>query len=222
VIRRPLAMIAVGVLLVAVDARLVALDVAPDAVGWLLVACGAWRLAVRPASWLAASAALASLAELHLPYHREMLDPFTGEYIEPRAGIDYPLRLVFDRLTGGRLVLTVLALVLGGAALWLVLGTLAERAEVTGDERAAAHLGVLRWLVPAAWVVPYVVVAITQQRRDGGFDPVWNGGLESLALVGIGVGVAVAWVLAVNSNRGWTATDEERVGPWSRARPGNP
>ena len=75
---RPLTLAAAGIFLVAIDLRLVAGDAAPDAIGWALVAFAAHRLGMRWSTFLAAAAALASLAELHLPYECEAYDLLSG------------------------------------------------------------------------------------------------------------------------------------------------
>lgn len=213
---RALSLIAVGVVVVALDFRLVALDLVPDAVGWLLVAVGAWKLVLHGPAGLAVVAALASAADVVAPHHYEDLDPVTGDVVVSAGpGTDYPQRLVFDRLEDVRLLLVVLAMVAGGWALWSILGTLRRRAEATGDQEPAARLALLRWLVPLVWVAPFVGVAAIQAADGEGFDPVWNGSAEVLALAGIAVALGLAWVLAINSNRAWTATDDDRATPWA-------
>lgn len=203
-------------MIVALDFRVVALDVLPDAVGWLLVAIGSWKLALARPATLAVVATLASAPDIIAPHHYDALDPITGRVVpSPAPGTQYPERLAFDRLTDLRLLLAVAAMVAGGLALWSLLGTLRDRARLTGDDAAAGRLGVLRWLVPALWVGPVLIVGAVQSARDGGFDPVWNGGLELVALAGLAVAIALVWMLAVNSNRSWTATDEERAAPSS-------
>jgi hypothetical protein len=213
---RALMLMAAGVLLVALDFRIVALDVLPDAVGWALVAVGAWRLALRTPALLGMVAAVASAADAVAPHHFDALDPLTGKVVpDPAPGTRYPERLAFDRLTDARLVLVVLAMVAGGLALWMVLDTLGRRAGAVRDAQSERQLRILRWLVALGWVVPFVVVAGVQGARDGGLDPVWNGSLEFVALIGVLVAALLAWVLAVNSNRMWTATDDERATPWA-------
>jgi hypothetical protein len=211
-------LIAAGVLLVALDFRVVALDVLPDAAGWALVAGGAWRLALRTPALLAMVAAVASAVDAVAPYHYEALDPLTGEVVpHPAPGTRYPERLAFDRLTDLRLVLAVTAMVAGGLAVWMVLDTLARRARAVRDPQSERQLRGLRWLVASVWVMPLVIVAGVQAARDGGLDPVWNGTLELVALCGVLSVALLAWVLAVNSNRMWTATDDERTTPWADA-----
>jgi hypothetical protein len=212
---RALSLMAVGVVIVALDFRIVALDVLPDVAGWLLIAAGAWKLALVRPSWLAVAAALASAPDALAPHHYENLAPFTGEVVvDAGPGTTYPQRLVFDHLHDLRLLLVVLATVAGGAAVWSLLGTLRGRAAAAGDHESAGRLGLLRWLVPSIWVAPYVTVAVIQGLGHDGFDPVWNGGFELLALLGLAVVGALAWVLAINSNRQWTATEADLVTPW--------
>lgn len=214
---RALSLMAVGVVVVALDFRLVALDLIPDAIGWLLIAVGAWKLALHRPAGLATAAALASAADVIAPHHYEDLDPVTGEVVVSAGpGTEYPQRLVFDRLHDVRLLLVLLAMVAGGWALWSILGTLRHRAEATGDQESAGRLSLLRWLVPAVWVAPYVGMAAFQGARGDGFDPVWNGSAEVLAVAGIAVAFGLAWVLAINSNRAWTATDDDLATPWAQ------
>jgi hypothetical protein len=213
---RALSLLAAGLVIVALDLRVVAVDVLPDVAGWLLVAAGSWKLALPRPAWLAVGAGVASAADVVAPYRYDNLDPITGEIVElPAPGTKYPQRLVFDHLHDVRLLLAVLAIVAGGLAVWSILGTLRRRADATGDDESARRLALLRWLVPSIWVAPYLALAVFQGAGDDGFDPVWNGGLELLALAGLAVVAGVVWVLATNSNRQWTATDDERTTPWA-------
>jgi len=53
---RPLTFVAVGLAVVAVDIRTERLDLLPDALGWGLIALGAWRMSLtRPAIAAAAT-----------------------------------------------------------------------------------------------------------------------------------------------------------------------
>jgi len=219
---RALSLIAVGLAFVALDFRIVALDLLLDPVGWLLVGAGAWKLGLVAPAALAAVAALASIPDVLAPYHYEDSSPFAQRWFpavyaltDTAPGMVYEDRLEFDRLQGTRLIVAVLAVVAGGLALWSLLGTLRDRARAVHDGESAARLALLRWLVVLLWTAPYVCLAVAQGLGDDGFDPVWNGGFEALALVGMAVVAGVVWVLAINSNRQWTATDEERVGPWA-------
>jgi hypothetical protein len=214
---RPLTLVAVGLALVAIDIRTEHLDFLPDALGWALVAVGAWRLSLVAPAMAAAVTALLTVPEVSLPYQFVMLDPVTGERITPpRPGIDlaYPEQLVFDDLTGWRLAVVAAAAVAAGVTLWLLLGALAARANAWERGDAAIRLSRLRWLTMAVWVVPFLaVVAVAALGEDRSFDPVWNGGLEYLALSGIvALGLLVV-VLAREANRAWA------VPRWSSDRP---
>ncbi len=209
-------MVAAGIAFAALDLRVMGVDAAPDLVGWALVGYGAWRLQQRTPAALAWLAAAASAAELSLPYRIERLDPRTGEVVaDPVPGIAYSERLLFEHLDGARLLLVVAALVVGGAATWHLLRTLQRRAQATGDVGAARGLRLGRWLVLVAWVAPYAALAMVQGLGGDGFDPVWNGPMELVALPGALTAGALVVMLALHSNRGWTATDDERASPWS-------
>ncbi|MGH9275279.1 MAG: hypothetical protein ACRDZU_11595 [Acidimicrobiales bacterium] len=213
---RPLSLIAAGVTVAAVDFRIVAVDVFPDVVGWLLVAAGAWKLARRVPFGLAVLAALASAADAVTPHHYEAIDPLTGGVVpSPAPGTAYDERLVFDRLHDLRLVLAMVAMAAGGGAVWAILGLLRKRAAAKGDEPSARRLAVLWWGIPVLWVAPYIVVAVAQGLGDDGFDGVWNGGYELLALVGLAVVAGLVWMFATTSNRGWATTDDAGPNPWA-------
>jgi hypothetical protein len=211
---RPLTFVAVGLILIAVDVRTELIDVLPDALGWALVAFGAWRLSLTVPAIAAAATTLLTLPEASLPHRFVMLDPETGEPITPRPGIvlGYPKQLVFDDLTGWRLAALVAALVAGGATMWLLLGALATRATAWDRAGTARQLHWLRWLTLGVWTGPSLVV-VAVSAEDGSFDPVWNGSLELLALAGTVVFGAVAAVLLRESNRAWA------VPQWSADRP---
>jgi hypothetical protein len=213
---RPLTFVAVGLALIAIDIRTEHLDVLPDALGWVLVAFGAWRLSLTLPAMAAAATALLTLPEVSLPYQFVMLDPETGETITPRPGVDlaYPEQLVFDDLRGWRLGVAAAALVAGGLAMWLLLGALATRAAAWERAVAARQIRWLRWLTLAVWTAPVLVVlAVSAASDDRSFDPIWNGSLELLALAGVVVMGAVAAILLRETNRAWA------VPRWSADRP---
>ncbi len=212
---RPLTIAAVGVALAAIDLRVVAWDLLPDALGWLLLAVAALRLGVRVPAGLALAASLCAVAEAQLPYHYEALDPLTGEVVRnPAAGTSYHEQLAFLPVDGIRLLAIVAAVVLGTAALTLALRELRRRAVTTTDEAASRRLGLLSWAVPLAWGVPYLVVTLGQVVADGEIDTVWNEPWELVALVGILVAAAVVLLFATTSNRRWSATGDEIGSPW--------
>jgi hypothetical protein len=213
---RPLTFVAAGLVLIAIDIRTEHLDVLPDALGWGLVAFGAWRLSLTVPAIAAAATALLTLPEVSLPHHFVMVDPETGERITPRPGVElaYPEHLVFDDLTGWRLAALAAALVVGGLAMWLLLGALATRAEAWERAGTARQLRWLRWLTLGVWTAPILaVLAVSSASEDGSFDPVWNGSIELLALAGMAVLGGVAAVLLRETNRAWA------VPQWSADRP---
>ena len=207
----PLSLVSAGIGLIALDLRIVNVDVLPDALGWGLVAVGAWRLEDRLASVAAGVATVAALPDLALTYHWEDLDPLTGEVVVDGGGTAYDQRIAFDLITDIRAPLAVLALVAGGLALVLMLGRLEREALALGDGTAAVHLLIGRVSIALAWVFPHLVVMLLQILTGEGLDPVWGGGLELVALLGLLVAGAVAVVLARYRNRGWTATAAERA-----------
>lgn len=214
--KRPLSLVAAGILLVAVDFRIVHIDLLPDVVGWGLVAAAAVIWGQRTPALLAGAAALASLPDLALTYHYDDIDPVSGRVVENAApGTAYDQRLAFDAITDVRGVLAVLALAAGGGALYLLVVMLERRAELVDDQDAASQLWLARVLLAAAWILPYVGVMSFQWLSGKGLDPVWNDDLELVALVGLAVALTLVVGAAINRNRGWTATDEERPVTWA-------
>jgi hypothetical protein len=218
---RPLMFVAVGLAVVAVDIRTERLDFLPDALGWGLIALGAWRMSLTRPAIAAAAAALLAVPEVSLPYRFVMLDPDTGERVRPRPGVDlgYPEHLIFDDLTGWRLAVLAAATVAAGVALWLLLGALATRASAWERADTARKIRWLRWLIMGVWLGPYLaVLAVRASAEDGSFDPVWNGNLEFLALAGVVVVGALVAVLLRETNRAWavpqwTDRPSRRLGP---------
>jgi hypothetical protein len=213
---RPLTFVAVGLVLVAVDVRTQHLDVLPDALGWGLVAYGAWRLSLTIPAIAAAATAVLTLPEVSLPHRFVMLDPETGERIAPRPGVvlGYAKTLVFDDLRGWRLAALAAGLIFGGVTMWLLLGALATRAAAWERAGTARQIRWLRWLALGVWTAPVLVVlAVSAASEDGSFDPVWNGNIELLAVAGVVVIGAVVVVLLSETNRAWA------VPRWSAHRP---
>lgn len=203
---RPLTFVAVGLALIAIDIRTEHLDMLPDAIGWGLVALGAWRCALRVPAFAAAATALLVLPEVSLPHHFVLVDPRTGETVTPRPGVDlaYPEQLVFDDLTGWRLAVLAAAAVAGGVTLWLLLGALANRAAAWERADTARQIRWLRWLTLVVWTGGLLVVlVVSASSGEASFDPVWNGSLELLAMAGIVLIAAVIAVLLRETNRAW-------------------
>ena len=207
----PLSLVSAGIALVALDLRIVNVDLVPDVVGWGLVAVGAWRLEDRLAAAAAGVATAAAVPDLALTYHWEDLDPITGEVVVGGGGTAYDQRIAFDLITDARAPLSVLALTSGGLALVILLGRLERKALVLGDQTAATHLLVGRVSIALAWVFPHLVVMLLQLLTGDGLDPVWGGSLELVALLGLLVAGLVGVTLARYRNRGWTATAAERA-----------
>jgi hypothetical protein len=217
---RPLVFVAVGLTLVAVDVRTVHLDLLPDALGWGLVALGAWRLALIRPAMAAAATALLVVPEVSLPRHFVMLNPRTGEVITPRPGVElgYAEQLVFDALTGWRLAAVAAGTIAAGVAMWLLLGALATRAAAWERAGTARQIRWLRWLILGVWIGPYLaVVAVSAASEDRSFDAVWNGSLEIVAVAGMLVVGALVAVLLRESNRTWAVPQPSN---WRSARLG--
>jgi hypothetical protein len=216
---RPLSWIAPGLFIVAIDFRLNAIDVLLDPVGWLMIAMGAWQLA-RPATVTAVGVAtLASLAEVTLPYRWAQISPETGKIIDEvtTTRYAYPEVLVYDRVSGARLVLLALSYLAAGVALWMLLRDLAARARSMGRSSTAKQLGLLRGLVPGLWIAPYLIGMVTALIAGRSFDPVWNGGLEYLALAGLIPMLWLALLLGLERDRAWALpTESPSPPPWIR------
>jgi hypothetical protein len=219
---RPLMFVAVGLVLVAIDIRTEHLDVLPDALGWGIVAFGAWRMSFTMPAIAAAATALLVLPEVSLPHHFVMLNPVTGERITPRPGVElgYAEHLVFDELRGWRLAALAAGLIAGGLTLWLLLGALAGRAAAWERAGTARQIRWLRWLTLGVWTGPFLVVLAVASAEDGSFDPMWSGSLELLAVAGIVIIGCVVVVLLSESNRAWAVPQwsvdrSPRLGPRS-------
>lgn len=234
--RRPLSIAAVGVAVVAVDVRIVALDILPDPVGWVLVAVAAARFALRVPAVVALVAALASVAEVALPGGQRMVDPKTDRIVDrcpPEQVLQLPCyeEVRFDPVGGWRLALLAVAVTAGALALALLLLELRRRAVATAGARldaiadcseadpVPARLHLLAAATVSLWAVPqllgmgWAAFAVT----GGGYDPVWDPLAEYLALVGLVVLLAVAFELAHQRNERWALPlDWDRTSPWAQ------
>jgi hypothetical protein len=213
---RPLTLVALATPLLAIDFRVVAVDVLPDALGWLLVAVAAWQLHVPAAALLALVAAGAALAELHLPFRYDAFNPITGEVVtEVLPGRAYDERIAFVPLTGAGLVLAVVTVVAGVTALGLLLWALQGRATRVGADASARHLADAGVAVVGLWAVPTLAVVVVQRVSGDPVDPVWNGHLEVPALLGIAALLALGLLVAGNRNRRWAAPVDDDHTPWA-------
>ena len=221
---RPLSIIVSGLAVVLVDFRTEALDLLPDPLGWALVALGAWRLSLAVPAVLSALAAVTSIADAWLPFRYVKVDPATGEPVpEIVSDAAFPARLEYDDASGWRLAALTLTVVLGAAALWLLLTQFAGRAGMTGREPTSRQLGWLRWLVVGLWALPYAgAVGHAVAYESGRFDPVWNNAaLTYLWMAAVVAFVALGLVLVRERDRLWALpADTLRISPWDTRRLG--
>lgn len=242
--RSPLLWLAAGLALVGADVRTEHLDLLPDPVGWLMVANGARVLSLRLATGLAVTAAVLSLATVHLPFRFIRTDPVIGQPIDevsqleqtytsmpggPMNDVNHQItaghiqpaseRLLFDDVTGWRLGATVLMAIAGGLALWLLARSLYRRAKAADRSGAAAMLRWLKWLAPAAWALPLLAVMAAAIADDGRFDPIWNGSLSLATVPGVAALGALIVVLCHQHRRTWALPERPSVQtPWDALR----
>jgi hypothetical protein len=193
---RPLAWIATGFVLVAFDMRVDAYDMAPDLIGWLCIAWGA-RHVTRPAvPGLALAAAAASAVDFALPSRMAPVDPRNGHVLMDQVDNSqgFPEVFVFEHIEGVRLALLWAAFAAAALTTWLLIGDLRRRADAFGRTAAARELGLLQGLVPGLWTGPYVIASSAALFAGGSFDPVWNGTMEYVALVGL---APVVWLVTL-------------------------
>lgn len=189
--KRPLSLVAAGLLLVAFDFRTDLPDLFPDPLGWGLVAWGMWMLRLHIAAGLAGVAAVLSVSEVALPYRYVCLNPRTYEPTESYPGCTEYQR--WDTVSDLRALALGGALLAGGAAIWRLLTALADRAEDQGRQAIARRLRIVQFAVAAGWTVPTLLVVGDSLLGDERYDPVWNGdGLEMLATAGFAV---LAWLV---------------------------
>jgi hypothetical protein len=181
------------------------------------VALGAVRLRRPWPAALAALAAVTSLATVAPVHHRDALDPLTGEVVAyPGPNTAYDEVLTFDPVGGIRLALILQAVTAGGLAVVLLLRHLRRQAQHAGVRGQGARLGGMAAAVAIVWVVPYVVRALAEVAAGRpGFDLVWNGAWEPLALAGIATLVATAWCLFDVSIRSWAWPESSGDSPGS-------
>jgi hypothetical protein len=198
---RPLSAVAIGLVIVAIDFRVQSLDLLPDPIGWLLIALGAWRLSLLKPAGAACLAAVLSISDTVLAYRYVRLS-VTGEIVSPSVSAELG-HLRWDPVSDWRAVAMASAMLAGGVTLWWLLGGLSGRAEQAGETATAQRIRVLRLVVPVVWVAPYLVVVAVAVIGSGSFDPVWNDGLELVALAGL---VSLAWLtgsLALERDSAW-------------------
>jgi hypothetical protein len=218
----PLTLVTAGLAFVALDLRVVSTDVAPDPVGWALIALGAWRLGRRGVAGAAVLTALTTTAEVVLPYRYALIDGDTGQEVRECVALHVCYeQLRIDPVVDERLWLLALGTVTGGFVLAAILLGLRGRARELDDDRATARLGILAVAVTVGWTTPLVVgIAAALASRTGRYDPVWNGTAEYAYLLGA---LSLGWMaveLALAVRRRWAMPPgHEEASPWARARP---
>jgi hypothetical protein len=184
---RPLAKVAIGLLLAALDFRVSGLDVILDPAGWLLVASGLGDLALRPAQWTALLAAAFSLGDVSWPTETvtTSLDTWTApdgathSSVSVTTGIGTP--------AGPQLGLIALYGLAVLATMWFALVGIEDRARTGGDSESAGRLRVLRLIqvvtAGAIFVITYAVLASGDHNAAGGL--IITGPLGLLVLVSL-------------------------------------
>lgn len=202
-VQRPLALIAAGLVLVAVDFRTESLDYLCDPVGWLLVAAAAAALSLSGTAWLSAAAALLSLSDAFLPYRTVFVDPETNKGVEQCPVAVCAERVEFDLVSGWRLVALAGVFIVGGAAVLSLLGGLRSAALRAGDRSAGTRLSLLFVGVGLGWALPPLMGMVwAVASEDRRYDPVWNGAAEYVALAGL---LMLAWLVIELLQRGGAA-----------------
>jgi hypothetical protein len=123
-------------------------------------------------------------------------------------------------VSGWRLAAMTLAMSAAAVTLWSLLRGLERRARAHAQTGAAGRLRVGRWLVAAAWVLPYLVAVTRAVVVDSGrFDPIWNGSAEYVALAGVAVLAYVVVELARDSGAAWVQPEAPWYpSPWDELR----
>jgi hypothetical protein len=185
--------IAIGVLIVGVDFRLNAPDVAADPLGWVLVAIGAWLLVARGASLLAIVAAPLSAAGVFLDYRIAIVDSVTGAEVATCGSDAFCVeQLRYDDLGSLRALALLGAALAGGAALaWIVPILRTEVGDVTKQQQLRRQLRFLEVVVPLVWSLPVVILTTMAVLSGDGYDPVWDERLEVVSYARFAV---MAWL----------------------------
>jgi hypothetical protein len=184
---RPLAKLAIGLLVAAVDFRLSGLDVILDPVGWLLVASGLGDLALRPAQVAALLTAALSLGDVSWP--TETVTTSSDSWMGPDGAIHTEFSVSTGIGTPGSPQLALIALyglaVL--ATVWFTLVGIEDRARTYCDSRSAGRLRVLRLIqvvtAGALFALTHAALASGDHNAADGF--VIAGPLGVLVLVSL-------------------------------------
>jgi hypothetical protein len=200
---RALTLVAVGVALVGLEFRLDAPDVLVDPLGWLLIAGGAWWLAVKSSAVLALLAAPLSAAGAYLSFRTVLVDTDTDAAVRlcPAQGFCYE-QVRYDDLGGLRSLALLGAALAGGAALtWLLRVLRTDIGDVTKQVPLRRQLQILEVVVPVVWFLPIVARTAAAVLSGDGYDPVWNEGFDPLIFARVAVVVWLVTVLLMFSDR---------------------
>jgi hypothetical protein len=202
---RPLAKLAIGLLLAAVDFRVSGLDVILDPAGSLLVASGLGDLALRPAQLVALLAAVLSLADVSWPTETVTTsydswttpDGTTHSTFTATTGIGTP--------SGPQLTLIALYGLAVVATMWFALVGIEERARADGDILSAGRLRVLRLVqvvtAGATFVITCAVLASGDHDPAGGL--IVTGPLRVLVLLSLLAHLVTIAALYRRAGRPW-------------------
>lgn len=213
---RPLAVVASGLVLVALDFRTRSVDVLPDVIGWLLVGAGGWMAAVPRVLPLSSAAAGLSLAELSLPYHFVRYDPWSDTFTRvdsPPAGVAVLQR--WDDLSQLRGAVIASAMALGAAAVVVLLRSLAERAH-TGTDDTGVHELRVAMVAPAIWSLVFAAVIAAAVVSSEPYDPMWDGVGEAAWLVSVVALLGLAVFLTLRRDRAWGFVPRSQTDTYSR------
>lgn len=209
---RPLLLIAGGLAIVALDFRVEALDLLPDPLGWAFVAIGAGVLSLRPVAWLAWATVLLSVADAYLPYRRVLLDPESGEIVERCTSLLGCSEVVHYVAASGWHLAAMAAALVGATLTLLVLALeLRRRALAAGDGRGADRWALLAGGIALVWALPQAVAMGRGAVSHDGYDPVWNGSAEYLALSGLVVLITIMAELWRRGGAGWAIPRERQL-----------
>jgi hypothetical protein len=193
---RPLAKVAVGLLLAAVDFRVSGLDVVLDPAGWLLLASGLGDLALRPAQLTALLTAALSLGDVSWPTRTVTTssetwttpDGATHSLINQSTGISTP--------SGAQLALIALYGLAAVATIWVALVGIEDRARTYDDAQSASRLRVLRLIQTGTAAT---VFAITYAVLVSGHENAADGFVITGPLVVVVVGGLIAHLLTIGA-----------------------
>ena len=172
---RPLAKVAIGLLLAALDFRVSGLDVILDPAGWLLVASGLGDLALRPAQVTALLTAALSLGDVLWP--TTTVTTSSDTWTTPDGGTHSIVNQTtgFGTPSGPQLGLIALYGLAVVATIWVALTGIEDRAGSYDDARSANRLRVLRLVqvgtAAAIFAITYAVLASGDKSAADGAGP---------------------------------------------------